>query len=100
RRGHNDLRHGYSDRSFDLSRTVPRARRYSARDRERGVGRGERATSRVRPVGKGGTRGTTKMTEARTDPDLLYVGTYTESIYLLRMDRGSGALLQVGAATA
>ena len=27
------------------------------------------------------------MTEARTDPDLLYVGTYTDSIYLLRMDR-------------
>jgi len=37
------------------------------------------------------------MTEARTDPDLLYVGTYTESIYLVRMDRRSGELLQVGA---
>jgi len=36
------------------------------------------------------------MTEARTDPDLLYVGTYTESIYLVRMDRRSGELLQVG----
>ncbi len=37
------------------------------------------------------------MTEARTDPDLLYVGTYTENIYLVRMDRRSGELLQVGA---
>ena len=37
------------------------------------------------------------MTEARTDPDLLYVGTYTDSIYLVRMDRRSGELLQVGA---
>jgi len=36
------------------------------------------------------------MTEARTDPDLLYVGTYTESIYLVRMDRRSGELLLVG----
>ena len=40
------------------------------------------------------------MTEARTDPDLLYVGTYTESIYLVRMDRRSGELLQVGAVKA
>src|SRR6266581_5938403 len=40
------------------------------------------------------------MTEARTDPDLLYVGTYTESIYLVRMDRRSGELLQVGAVNA
>src|SRR6266508_1190284 len=40
------------------------------------------------------------MTEARTDPDLLYVGTYTENIYLVRMDRRSGELLQVGAANA
>ncbi len=38
------------------------------------------------------------MTEARTDPDLLYVGTYTESIYLVRMDRRSGELLRVGTA--
>ena len=42
------------------------------------------------------------MTEAPTDPDLLYVGTYTEGtrsegIYLVRMDRRSGELLQVGA---
>jgi 6-phosphogluconolactonase len=36
------------------------------------------------------------MTEARTDPDRLYVGTYTDSIYLLRMDRRSGELLRVG----
>src|SRR5437667_4828779 len=40
------------------------------------------------------------MTEARTDPELLYVGTYTESIYLVRMDRRSGELLQVGAVKA
>ncbi len=40
------------------------------------------------------------MTEARTDPDLLYVGTYTESIFLVRMDRRSGELLQVGAVKA
>jgi len=40
------------------------------------------------------------MTEAPTDPDLLYVGTYTESIYLVRMDRRSGELLQVGAVKA
>ncbi len=40
------------------------------------------------------------MTEAHTDPDLLYVGTYTESIYLVRMDRRSGELLQVGAVKA
>jgi len=40
------------------------------------------------------------MTEARTDPDLLYVGTYTDSIYLVRMDRRSGELLQVGAVKA
>jgi len=45
------------------------------------------------------------MTEARTDPDLLYVGTYTEGtrsegIYLVRMDRASGELLQVGAVNA
>jgi hypothetical protein len=36
------------------------------------------------------------MTEARTDPDLLFVGTYTESSYLVRMDRRSGELLKVG----
>ncbi len=42
----------------------------------------------------------TTMTEARTDPDLLYVGTYTENIYLVRMDRRSGELLQVGAVKA
>src|SRR5881396_1919426 len=40
------------------------------------------------------------MTEARTDPDLLYVGTYTENIYLVRMDRRTGELLQVGAVKA
>ncbi len=45
------------------------------------------------------------MTEARTDPDLLYVGTYTEGtrsegIYLVRMDRRSGELLRVGAVDA
>ena len=40
------------------------------------------------------------MSEARTDPDLLYVGTYTESIYLVRMDRRSGELLQVGSVNA
>jgi len=40
------------------------------------------------------------MTEARTDPDLLFVGTYTESIYLVRMDRRSGELLRVGATNA
>ena len=36
------------------------------------------------------------MTEARTDPDVLYVGTYTNNIHLVRMDRRSGDLLQVG----
>jgi 6-phosphogluconolactonase len=45
------------------------------------------------------------MTEARTDPDLLYVGTYTdgtksEGIYLVRMDRRSGELLPVGSINA
>jgi 6-phosphogluconolactonase len=45
------------------------------------------------------------MTESPTDPDLLYVGTYTEStrsegIYLVRMDRRSGELLRVGAVNA
>src|SRR5882762_5328319 len=45
------------------------------------------------------------MTEARTDPDLLYVGTYTEGtrsegIYLVRMDRRSGELLRVGSVNA
>jgi len=40
------------------------------------------------------------MTEARTDPDLLYVGTYTENIYLVRMDRRSGELLRVGVVSA
>jgi 6-phosphogluconolactonase len=45
------------------------------------------------------------VTEARTDPDLLYVGTYTEStksegIYLVRMDRRSGELVRVGAVNA
>ena len=36
------------------------------------------------------------MTEARTDPDLLYVGTYTDNIYLVRMVRPSGELFRVG----
>ena len=36
------------------------------------------------------------MTQAPTDPDVLFVGTYTASIYLVRMDRSSGELLQVG----
>ncbi len=40
------------------------------------------------------------MTEAPTDPDLLYVGTYTENIYLVRMGRRSGELVRVGAANA
>ena len=40
------------------------------------------------------------MTEARTDPDLLYVGTYTENIHLVRMDRRSGELVRVGAVNA
>jgi 6-phosphogluconolactonase len=45
------------------------------------------------------------MTESQTDPDLLYVGTYTDSrrplgIYLVRMDRRSGELRQVGAVDA
>jgi 6-phosphogluconolactonase len=40
------------------------------------------------------------MTEAHTDPDLLYVGTYTESIHLVRMDRRSGELVGVGAVNA
>src|SRR6266567_2439245 len=45
------------------------------------------------------------MTEAPTDPDLLYVGTYTENrrplgIYLVRMDRRSGELLKVGSVDA
>ena len=38
------------------------------------------------------------MTEARTDPDLLYIGTYTDSVHLVRMDRRSGELLRVGSA--
>lgn len=47
------------------------------------------------------------MTEAPTDPDLLYVGTYTEggrseggSIFLVRMVRRSGELLRVGSVNA
>jgi len=40
------------------------------------------------------------LTAARTDPDLLYIGTYTESIYLVRMDRRSGELLRVGSVNA
>ena len=45
------------------------------------------------------------MTEAHTDPDLSYVGTYTEGtrsagVYLVRMDRRSGELIQVGTADA
>jgi 6-phosphogluconolactonase len=40
------------------------------------------------------------MTEAQTDPDLLYVGTYTESIYLVRVDRRSGELIGVGSVKA
>jgi 6-phosphogluconolactonase len=40
------------------------------------------------------------MTEAQTDPDLFYVGTYTESIYLVRLVRRSGELFRVGAANA
>ena len=40
------------------------------------------------------------MTEAPTDPDLLYVGTYTESIFLVRMDRRSGQLRRVGSVDA
>src|SRR6266576_4103272 len=40
------------------------------------------------------------LTEARTDPDLLYIGTYTESIYLVRMDRRSGELVRVGSVNA
>jgi len=38
------------------------------------------------------------VTEAPTDPDLLYVGTYTENIYLVRMNQRSGELVRVGAA--
>jgi len=40
------------------------------------------------------------MTAAPTDPDLLYVGTYTDNIHLVRMDRRSGELTQVGSANA
>jgi 6-phosphogluconolactonase len=45
------------------------------------------------------------MTESRTDPDLLYIGTYTEGthsegIYLVRMDRRSGELRRIGAVKA
>ena len=45
------------------------------------------------------------MTESQTDPDLLYVGTYTEGtksegVYLVRMDRRSGELLRVGSVNA
>jgi 6-phosphogluconolactonase len=40
------------------------------------------------------------MTQAPTDPDLLYVGTYTEHIHLVRMDRRAGELTLVGSANA
>jgi 6-phosphogluconolactonase len=40
------------------------------------------------------------MTQSPTDPDLLYVGTYTENIHLVRMDRRSGELTPVGTANA
>jgi 6-phosphogluconolactonase len=33
------------------------------------------------------------MTEARTDPDLLYVGTYADAFYVVAMDRRSGELM-------
>src|SRR5207237_8600590 len=42
----------------------------------------------------------TPLTEARTDPDLLYIGTYTESVHLVRMDRRSGELTRVGSVNA
>jgi len=43
--------------------------------------------------------------ESQLDDNLLYVGTYTEGgksdgIYLIRMDRGSGKLRQVGSVDA
>jgi 6-phosphogluconolactonase len=45
------------------------------------------------------------MTESPTDPDLLYVGTYTdnsrsEGIHLVRMDQRSGKLMRVGSVDA
>jgi 6-phosphogluconolactonase len=40
------------------------------------------------------------MTASQTDPDLLYVGTYTDDIHLVRMNRRSGELLRVGSANA
>src|SRR5207247_11263169 len=55
---------------------------------------------RVRPARQTGTRTGTTSTHARSDPELLYSGTYTESIYLVRMARRSGELLQGGAVKA
>src|SRR3954470_4096869 len=97
-RGHCDLRCREGDGSLDVSRAIAAARRHSARDREWGVGRRKWPSSRRRRPRKSCTGAT--MTEARTDPDLLYVGTYTENIYLVRMDRRSGELVQVGMANA
>src|SRR5205814_3829561 len=91
-RGHHDLRSGDGAGSLDVPRTVALARRHSARARERRVSGRERTRNRGRRARESGTRSGTKMTEARTDPDLLYVGTCTESIYLVRMDRTSGEL--------
>jgi 6-phosphogluconolactonase len=47
-----------------------------------------------------GLIGLARGAETRADDDLLYVGTYTESIYLVRMNRRSGKLWQVGAVDA
>src|SRR5207249_5597794 len=77
-RGHHDLRSGDGAGSLDVPRTVALAGRHSARDRERRVSGRERTGSRGRRTRESGARSGTKMTEARTDPDLLYVGTYTE----------------------
>src|SRR5207245_1938795 len=126
-RGYYNLRSRDSDRPLDLPRAVTRARRHSTGDRERRVGGRERAGRRGRHTGKGcaGTTMTEHRDpsrrdflaataigliglaqrlprEAQMDGDLLYVGTYTtgtksEGIYLLRMDRGSGALRHVAA---
>src|SRR5262249_16296523 len=100
RRGHYDLRPADGDGSLDVSTTLAAPRRHPARDREWGIRRRERTGRPRSRAGESGTRRGTTVTAARTDPDLLYVGTYTDSIYLVRMDRTSGELVRVGSVDA
>src|SRR5260370_15865622 len=65
-RGHYDLRAGNGVGSLDVSRAVARARRHSARHRERGVRGRERTGGRGRGAGGAGT-----STYGNTKPRIL-----------------------------